>query len=46
MSIASELVSAASSVESSRPLLATLVQEGTLEDLLIHPDADVRSTLR
>jgi len=43
MSIASELVSAASSVESSRPLLATLVQEGTLEDLLIHPDADVRS---
>ncbi|KAL7535198.1 hypothetical protein ACHAXR_006334, partial [Thalassiosira sp. AJA248-18] len=43
MSIASELVSAASSVESSRPLLATLVQEGTLEDLLVHPDADVRS---
>ena len=43
MSIASELVSAASSVERSRPLLATLVQEGTLEDLLIHPDADVRS---
>ena len=43
MSIASELVSAASSVESSRPLLATLVQEGTLEELLIHPDADVRS---
>ena len=43
MSIASELVSAASSVESSRPLLATLVQEGTLEELLIHPDSDVRS---
>lgn len=43
MSIASELVSAASSVEKSRPLLATLVQEGTLEDLLIHPNADVRS---
>ena len=43
MSIASELVSAASSVESSRPLLATLVAEGTLQDLLIHPDADVRS---
>jgi len=43
MSIASELVSAASSVESSRPLLLPLVQEGTLEDLLIHPDADVRS---
>ena len=43
MSIASELVSAASSVEKSRPLLATLVQEGTLEDLLMHPNADVRS---
>ena len=43
MSIASELVSAASSVEKSRPLLATLVQEGTLEDLLVHPNADVRS---
>jgi len=43
MSIASELVSAASSVEKARPLLANLVQEGTLEDLLIHPNADVRS---
>jgi len=43
MSIASEIVSAASSVESSRPLLSALVEEGTLEDLLIHPDADVRS---
>lgn len=43
MSIASEIVSSASSVESSRPLLATLVSEGTLDDLLIHPDADVRS---
>ncbi|KAL9180489.1 hypothetical protein ACHAXT_010942 [Thalassiosira profunda] len=43
MSIASELVSAASSVESARPLLITLVQEGTLENLLSHPDADVRS---
>ena len=43
MSIASELVSSASSVESSRPLLATLVGEGTLDELLIHPDADVRS---
>eukprot|EP00584_Thalassiosira_punctigera_P006574 CAMPEP_0172540380 /NCGR_PEP_ID=MMETSP1067-20121228/11412_1 /TAXON_ID=265564 ORGANISM="Thalassiosira punctigera, Strain Tpunct2005C2" /NCGR_SAMPLE_ID=MMETSP1067 /ASSEMBLY_ACC=CAM_ASM_000444 /LENGTH=1190 /DNA_ID=CAMNT_0013326233 /DNA_START=169 /DNA_END=3741 /DNA_ORIENTATION=+ len=43
MSIASELVSAASSVESSRPFLLPLVEEGTLEDLLIHPDADVRS---
>ena len=43
MSIASEIASAASSVESARPLLATLVEEGTLEDLLIHPDADVRS---
>ena len=43
MSIASELVSAASSVEKSRPLLAKLVQEGTLEDLLVHPNADVRS---
>ncbi|KAL3806885.1 hypothetical protein ACHAXA_000795 [Cyclostephanos tholiformis] len=43
MSIASEIVSAASSVESARPFLATLVKEGTLEDLLIHPHADVRS---
>ena len=43
MSIASEIVSAASSVESARPFLSTLVEEGTLEDLLIHPDADVRS---
>ena len=43
MSIASELVSAASSVEGSRPLLVTFVQEGTLEELLIHPDPDVRS---
>ena len=43
MSIASEIVSAAASVESSRPLLSALVQEGTLEDLLVHPDADVRS---
>lgn len=43
MSIASELVSAASSVESSRPLLASLVQEGTLDDLLTHSDADIRS---
>lgn len=43
MSIASELVSAASSVESSRPLLLSLVEEGTLEDLLIHEDVDVRS---
>ena len=43
MSIASELVSAASSVEGARPLLATLVEEGTLDDLLAHSDADVRS---
>ncbi|KAL7540575.1 hypothetical protein ACHAWF_006721, partial [Thalassiosira exigua] len=43
MSVASELVSAAASVESSRPLLAALVAEGTLEDLLVHPDPDVRS---
>jgi hypothetical protein len=43
MSTASEIVSAASSVESTHPLLATLDKEGTLEDLLIHPDADVRS---
>lgn len=43
MSIASELVSAASSVEGARPLLATLVEEGTLDDMLTHPDADVRS---
>ncbi|KAL7472645.1 hypothetical protein ACHAXS_013024 [Conticribra weissflogii] len=43
MSIASEIVSAASTVESSRPLLSALVEEGTLEDLLSHPDADVRS---
>jgi hypothetical protein len=44
MSIASEIVSAASSVDSARPLLATLVKEGTLEDSLIHPDVDVRSS--
>lgn len=43
MSIASELVSAASSIEGARPLLATLVEEGTLDDMLTHPDADVRS---
>jgi hypothetical protein len=43
MSIVSELVSEASSVESARPLLADLVEEGTLDDLLVHPDADVRS---
>jgi len=43
MSIASELVSAASSIESTRPLLVTLVEKGSLDDLLIHPDADVRS---
>ncbi len=43
MSIASEIVSVASSVESACPLLAMLVKEGTLEDLLIHPDANVRS---
>lgn len=43
MSIASELVSAASSIESTRPLLVTLVEEGSLDDLLMHPDADVRS---
>ena len=43
MSIASELVSSASSVEKARPLLVNLVQEGTLEDLLVHPNADVRS---
>lgn len=43
MSIVSELVSEAASVESARPLLATLVEEGTLDDLLVHPDADVRS---
>ena len=43
MSIASELVSAASSVEGARPFLATLVEEGTLDDLLAHSDADVRS---
>lgn len=43
MSIASELVSEAASVESARPLLSILVEEGTLDDLLVHPDADVRS---
>lgn len=43
MSIASELVSAASSIESTRPLLVTLIEEGSLDDLLMHPDADVRS---
>lgn len=43
MSIASELVSEAASVESARPLLSRLVEEGTLDDLLLHPDADVRS---
>jgi hypothetical protein len=43
MSIASETVSATSSVKSARLLLAMLVEEGTLEDLLIHPDANVRS---
>ena len=43
MSIASELVSEASSVESARPLLAALVEDGTLDDLLMHSDADVRS---
>jgi hypothetical protein len=43
MSVASELVSEAASVESARPLLAKLVEEGTLDDLLAHPDADVRS---
>ena len=43
MSIASELVSAASSIESTRSLLVTLVEEGSLDDLLMHPDADVRS---
>jgi hypothetical protein len=43
MSTASEIVSVASSIESARPLLATLDKVGTLEDLLIHPDADVRS---
>lgn len=43
MSIVSELVSEAASVESSRPLLASLVEQGTLNDLLAHPDADIRS---
>ncbi len=43
MSTASEIVSAASSIESPRLLLATLDKEGTLENLLIHPDANVRS---
>ena len=43
MSIASELVSEASSVESARPLLAALVEDGSLDDLLMHSDADVRS---
>ena len=43
MSIISELLSEAASVESARPLLAPLVEQGTLNDLLAHPDADVRS---
>jgi hypothetical protein len=43
MSIASEIVSVASSVESAHPILTMLVKEGTLEDLLIHPDDNVRS---
>jgi hypothetical protein len=43
MSTASELVSAASSIESARPILAMLDKDGTLEDLLIHLDANVRS---
>ncbi len=43
MSTASEIVSAASFVESTRPLLAMLDKEGTLDNLLIHLDADVRS---
>ena len=43
MSVASELVSGAASVESARPMLAALVEEGTLDDLLVHPDSDVRS---
>ncbi len=43
MSTASEIVSAASSIESAHPLLAMLDEEGTLEDLLIHLDTDVSS---
>jgi hypothetical protein len=43
MSTALEIVYVASSIESARPLLAMLDKEGTLEDLLINPDADVRS---
>ncbi len=43
MSIASEIFSVASSIESTHPLLTALVKEETLEDLLIHPAANFRS---
>ena len=43
MAVASELVSAAASVEKCRPVILSMLNDGSLEDLLVHPDNDIRS---
>jgi len=43
MFLASEVVSAASTVESSRHLVASLVSSGSMQRLLKNPDRDIRS---
>jgi protein unc-45 len=43
MAIASELVSAAASVEKARPTISSMFSSGAFEPLLEHPDQNVRS---
>lgn len=43
MAIASELVSAAASVEKARPTIASMFATGSFQPLLEHPEQDIRS---
>lgn len=43
MAIASELVSAAASVEKARPMISSLFTDGSVEPLLEHPEQYIRS---